>query len=521
MATNNDNTEHENKDNDPTVVLDEYLQYGKYQAIRVLGFGFLLGFFSAFSHGHLMFITLDPPDDWYCEEPNTVTCNKELEGFDSICDGGNVVFNESNPNYFYSLLVENHWMCNTKYLGPSIMSANIAGGIINALFFGYLSDIYGRKFLFTFTNALFIVLRLITYQLSNYYTIFLIMNIIANSYYPIGLRISALLLTEICDAKGRTQKYTMGWVSWVAGMTLLPYIAKWIGSWYPFAMLSTCVNIIFLLFHPFLTESPRWLISEKRFGEAATIVNNIRKVNGLKEVEGLDSELERLFKNEKKEGKSKFATILPIFKNFVIFRVIALMSIIWAVNDYFYIAGSLNAENLHGDLWLNFALVALTELPAAFVGQFLMDRLGRRWVHVGCMVFSTLPIMICIFLVGTHDQAVVVLSIIFKLVSNVGWFIMWVQCFEIIPTNLRSSGLTICSIVAKFLVMTGPFVVDLGKEDPRYPFIVFTIVGSVGIVLTSLVPETKGHAMAESEEDTVKLIRKFKFLQWKTWETTI
>ena len=54
------------------------------------------------------------------------------------------------------------------------------------------------------------------------------------------------------------------------------------------------------------------------------------------------------------------------------------MSIIWAVNDYFYIAGSLNAENLHGDLWLNFALVALTELPAAFVGQFLMGMKGPK-----------------------------------------------------------------------------------------------------------------------------------------------
>ena len=54
------------------------------------------------------------------------------------------------------------------------------------------------------------------------------------------------------------------------------------------------------------------------------------------------------------------------------------MSIIWAVNDYFYIAGSLNAENLHGDLWLNFALVALTELPAAFVGQFLMGKKPKR-----------------------------------------------------------------------------------------------------------------------------------------------
>ena len=53
------------------------------------------------------------------------------------------------------------------------------------------------------------------------------------------------------------------------------------------------------------------------------------------------------------------------------------MAIIWSVNDYFYVAGSLNAENLHGDIWLNFSLVALTEAPAAFVGTFLM---GKRFV---------------------------------------------------------------------------------------------------------------------------------------------
>merc|ERR1719326_1984132 len=84
-------------------------------------------------------------------------------GRESICGGGEVVFNTTHPNYFPSLLVENLWICNDKYLGPSIMSANIAGGIINALVFGYLSDIYGRKMLFCFTNALFIILRLITY----------------------------------------------------------------------------------------------------------------------------------------------------------------------------------------------------------------------------------------------------------------------------------------------------------------------------------------------------------------------
>ena len=50
------------------------------------------------------------------------------------------------------------------------------------------------------------------------------------------------------------------------------------------------------------------------------------------------------------------------------------MAVIWSVNDYFYVAGSLNAENLHGDIWLNFSLVALTEAPAAFVGTFLMGK---------------------------------------------------------------------------------------------------------------------------------------------------
>jgi len=84
---------------------------------------------------------------------------------------------------------------------------------------------------------------------------------------------------------------------------------------------------------------------------------------------------------------------------------------------------------------------------------------------------------------------------------------------------LRSSGFTICSIVAKFVVMTGPFVVDLGKEDPTYPYIVFTAVGFIGIVSTSFVPETKGRAMAESAEDAESLVEQFRFFQWNTWDT--
>ena len=55
-----------------------------------------------------------------------------------------------------------------------------------------------------------------------------------------------------------------------------------------------------------------------------------------------------------------------------VFRIMFYMSMIWLVNDYFYIAGSLNVENLAGNLFVNFSLLSLTELPSVFIGQFLI-----------------------------------------------------------------------------------------------------------------------------------------------------
>ena len=55
------------------------------------------------------------------------------------------------------------------------------------------------------------------------------------------------------------------------------------------------------------------------------------------------------------------------------------MALIWTVNDYFYIAGSLNVENLAGNMFLNFSLLSLTELPSVFIGQFLMGGYGKSY----------------------------------------------------------------------------------------------------------------------------------------------
>lgn len=60
--------------------LDSYLKYGRYQATRVWVLGSLLAFTGAFSYGHNIFILTDPPDPWWCDDPDVIKCNDNVTG---------------------------------------------------------------------------------------------------------------------------------------------------------------------------------------------------------------------------------------------------------------------------------------------------------------------------------------------------------------------------------------------------------------------------------------------------------
>jgi len=508
LKTNDDCEVKSVKDDKKSYDIDTLLEYGKYQAIRVWGFGILLAYVSGVMYTHIMFVLQDPTN-WECENKQQMKCNEKLPGRESICEGGDVVFNTTDENYFKSALVENLWICNEKYLGPSAMTAQYFGYILNGLVFSYLSDRYGRKKIFFVTNVLYIIFRLIAYHTSQYYGAFVFFCIMSSQI--VSTRIGYTLLAEICDEKGRNHNYLVGWVFWVLGMVLTPLLAWYIRDWYIFGLISVLTNVILVICHPFIPESPRWFINEKKFKEAADLINEMRKVNGQEEF----SDLEMILKEGNKEVETE--NTKTMLKNSQIFRVVCLMSVIWIVNDFFYITGQLMAENLQGNIFINFSLLALTELPSVFVGQFLIDRYGRRWVHCGFMVLATVPMLLCTILVNHDEQAVRALTIVSKVSSNIGWFVMWVQAIEIFPVSLRNTGISIASVFATLVSMTGPFVVDLGKINLMYPYLVFSVLGSIGAISTSLVPETKGLSIAESSEDTIDLVKKFKYREWKTW----
>ena len=170
----------------------------------------------------------------------------------------------------------------------------------------------------------------------------------------------------------------------------------------------------------------------------------MRRINKDEDLPNLEERLQELMP-VRETTVSESATLTAFVRRSSLFRVGFSLATIWCVNDYFYIAGSMNVENLAGDMFVNFSLLALTELPSVFIGQFLIDRFGRRWVHLCCMAITTLAFAIICFLASDESLglAVIILSILSKFASNVGWFIMWVQCVEVFPTPLRGTGMNL------------------------------------------------------------------------------
>lgn len=133
-------------------------------------------------------------------------------------------------------------------------------------------------------------------------------------------------------------------------------------------------------------------------------------------------------------------------------------------NDFLYMGGQLNVENLAGNQFVNFMLMGLTELPSVFIGEFFISRFGRRWVQSGCFASTAIVYSIIVGLLGAGhkpDATVTGLAIVARTVGNVGWFVMWVQCVELFPTTVRVTGSNVASVVASILCTGAPYVILL------------------------------------------------------------
>lgn len=162
-------------------------------------------------------------------------------------------------------------------------SAYLAGAVLGALFFGWLTDRFGRKKLFFITVAVYLVATGATAFTWNLWTFALCRFFtgagIGGEYAAINSTIQELIPARV---RGWTDLVINGsfWIGAAIGATgsiilLNPAIIDPEIGWRLAFLIGGALGVIIFVMRMWLPESPRWLMTHGRAAEAERIVANI------------------------------------------------------------------------------------------------------------------------------------------------------------------------------------------------------------------------------------------------------
>jgi MFS family permease len=162
-------------------------------------------------------------------------------------------------------------------------SAYVAGAVIGALFFGWLTDRLGRKKLFFITVAVYLVATALTATSWNIWSFvvfrFLTGAGIGGEYAAINSTIQELVPARV---RGWTDlvingSFWIGAAMGAAGSVVLldPVLFGPDTGWRLAFLIGAALALVIFFMRFWIPESPRWLMTHGRAGEATTIVEGI------------------------------------------------------------------------------------------------------------------------------------------------------------------------------------------------------------------------------------------------------
>ncbi|CAL4122995.1 unnamed protein product, partial [Meganyctiphanes norvegica] len=145
------------------------------------------------------------------------------------------------------------------------------------------------------------------------------------------------------------------------------------------------------------------------------------------------------------EGVEPSYGVLDLFRSGpILCRHTIIITFIWFANNSVYTGLSYYAPALGGDVYLNFLLAGLAELPTYLFLWPSMEYLGRRWTIAVAMFLGGSA---CIATVITQDdpQVTLVLYCIGKFGISASFVVLPLLASELYPTVVRGIGLSFSS----------------------------------------------------------------------------
>ncbi|CAH1780972.1 unnamed protein product [Owenia fusiformis] len=399
----------------------------------------------------------------------------------------------------------------------------MAGILVGATFSGWMSDRFGRKrttVIMTFAQ----ILTIVGAAFSPIFWLFLVFRFLVGitsigSFTPLWI-----LVVENMPPVYRshcTQYVAIGRIV----KCLLPVLAYFVRDHVYLQLVSACMIIPGLICVCLIPESPRWLLSMKRFDEFDKAVRSIARINKCKYPENVEVEhpnaraadtdvveAKKMYDNSKtdpsvneaRQVKTKQASLVDLFRTPRLRARTMILWFIWISSVFASYAMSLNIGALiPGSIYLNMLLVyGLSEIPSFFTIWLSLFKLGRRWSIV---LFHIINGSCCCLIILLLRMNIPILVTITAMVGMIAMLtsgrIMYLYTGEIYPTQARNLGLGSASSFGRIGGLISPQIPLLAKVWYGLPYVCMSVFPIASGILGYFLPETKDKRLPETFEE--------------------
>ncbi|MGH9431606.1 MAG: sugar porter family MFS transporter [Terriglobia bacterium] len=394
----------------------------------------------------------------------------------------------------------------TSFQTEIAVSAVLAGAALGAAVAGYFADRFGRKPVLVVDAIIFGVFAVVT-GLSNGLAMFVAARFLVGFGVGVASMITPLYIAEVSPPKIRGAFVTLNQLAIVTGIAVayyVDYLFSGAGNWRAMFISAVIPSLVLLVALIFLPESPRWLASLGRTGEAFRILCRIENVFDARR--HLD-ELEEVTKMDRLKFGDLFS---PRFRKALVVGVgLAIFQQVTGINAIIYYTPTiLEMAGFHtaSSAILATVLVGAVNLVFTIVSLFLLDRVGRRPLLLIGIAGMALSLGCLGFLFGTGhvSRGPILIDVLVYLASfAIGLGpIFWLMISEIYPTTIRGQAMSLASVTIWIfdLLLSITFLSLVAGLGARRAFWLYALLSVAAFYFSARkVPETKGRTLEEIE----------------------
>ena len=427
------------------------------------------------------------------------------------CDLPQLVFDktivESSVMSEYGLACSDHWR--RSIVGSTYM----LGLLFGSLFFGVISDRFGRM-----TSLMIAVLFVVVSALLS--AVIPTVGGFGFFRFITGMGgMGCFMVTFVLAVEYVGFKYTMLIgvvieVPFALGEILLGIEALYIRDWKTLQLVAYLPWAVLLGLWFIIPESPRWLIAVGRYEEAITVVNKAAKVNN----RTVPKELLDLTLACEKNDAQKLEPLnedKPSFKDLFMPRSMALRTLNmfyqWFAVTMCYYGLTFASTSLGGDPHTNYLLGVCIEIPAYIFCILVMDCWGRRPILSFCQAIAGISCIIAGLLFDEIEEnknlipAQIFFSLVGKFMASANFAIIYVYTAELYPTIIRNSAIGSCSCIARLGAILALVLQLLSAYYLPAPMLILGVVALVAGIMALYFPETVGNKLPETMEEAIHI----------------